>query len=124
MGLKILTIQFLYKVVILAEYREQQGNRQSQKQRNGFSALIDYDVDGFGKFLWTQTCTDCYWLSTIYNANYFRSAHLYLFLNGVSSISKEGVELNIMRATGNVSACKEICPNHLFMALYFQVYIW
>ncbi len=46
------------------------------------------------------------------------------FLNGVSSISKEGVELNIMRATGDVSACKEICPNHLFLSLYFKVYNW
>ena len=53
------------------------------------------------------------------------AAHIYtFFLKGVSSISKEGVEFNIMRGSGKVSVCKEICPNHLFMALYFQIYIW
>ena len=108
MGLKILTIRFLCKVVIFQEYREHQGNRQSQKQRHGFSTVFLSETCGkfevcysicvlnldffaylvainrfrcgwFRMLLHDRTCTDCYWLSTIYNANSFRSAHLYLF---------------------------------------------
>ena len=61
-------------------------------------------------------------LLVVLNANYFRSAHLYLFLNGVSSISKEGVEFNIMRASGTVSVYKEICPYYL-LCPYILKYI-
>jgi len=86
--------------------------------------LIDYDVDGFGFFFTTenaQLVTGCppFTMQTIF------AAHIYtFFLKGISSISKEGVEFNIMRESGKVSVCKEIGPNHLFMALYVQVSNW
>ena len=81
-------------------------------------------MDDFGTFFTTkhaQIVTGCpsFTMQTIF------AAHIYaFFLKGVSSISKEGVDFNIMREPDKVSVCKEICPNHLFMTLYFQVYNW
>jgi len=72
--------------------------------------LIDFDVHGFGIFYTTdhaQIVTGCppFTMQTIF------AAHIYtFFLKGINSISKEGVELNIMRASGTVSVYKEICP--------------
>ena len=42
-------------------------------------AIYRFRCGWFRIFLHDRTCTTCYWLSAIYNANSFRSAHLYLF---------------------------------------------
>ncbi len=84
--------------------------------------LIDFDVDGFGCYCTTehaQIVTGCppFTMQTLF------AAHIYtFFLNGVSSISKEGVEFNIMRASGTVSVYKEICPYYL-LCPYILKYI-
>ena len=85
--------------------------------------LIDFDVDGFGFFYTTkhaQIVTGCPPFST----QTLFAAHIYtFFLKGVSSISKEGVEFNTMRASGTVSVYKEIRPYYLLCPYLFKFII-
>ncbi len=61
-------------------------------------------------FRW-RTCSACKWFWSIWNSNTIRRAFLCFFLKGISRISADAVELNIMRESAISKNYKVACTN-------------